>query len=200
MTKEFEDLRFIRVFTPDHIPFDLIEQVRDRDFQVEDWFAYQRLICLNQTQNGLMLNPLNMLYVIADKTNKVQGMLWAEVEPLSKSLVIQTFSMKKEYWNKGKAVLLLEKQAKKIKSDCNLKKIYWITNYPRHSKRYGFRQSKSVLMEYTEVEDGKDIDGKHEACGERLDDDSRTGSLSRTDLRAAEPVGSRHLGTVLTAV
>jgi hypothetical protein len=131
---DFDKLKFIRVFTPMHIPKDLIEQVRERTYEVDDWYKYQELICMRQTENGPVLNPLSMLYVIADEGNKVIGMFWCEVDSLSKSLVVQTFSMDKKYWCKGKAVTLLSKKAKEIAKDCKLKKIYWMTAYPKHSE------------------------------------------------------------------
>jgi hypothetical protein len=152
---DFDELKFIRIFTPMHIPKTLIEQVRDRCFDVEEWYKYQELICVNQTEAGPVLNPSNLLYVIADEGNKVVGMLWCEIEALSKTLFIQTFSMDKGYWFKGKAVTLLAKKAKEILKECKLKKAVWLTAYPKHSMRYGFKRSKNTMMEYIqEEEDG----------------------------------------------
>ena len=166
---EYDKLRFIRIFTPSHIPKELIEQVRDREYEVDDWYKYQEVICMRNTKEGPQLNPLSLLYVIADEGNKVVGMLWCEIEPLSKALVLQTFSMNKAYWNKGKAVELVTDKIKEILRECKLKKAYWFTNYPKHSQRYGFSRSKSVLMEYTEnvkeKEDGSVSYGRTEAHG-----------------------------------
>jgi len=153
---DFDKLRFIRVFTPMHVPKGLIEQVRDRSYEVDDWYKYQEHICVRQTENGPILNPLSMLYVIADEQNKVIGMLWCEVCALEKTLIVQTFSMDKKYWVRGKAVQLLAKKAKEIAKECKLKKIFWVTNYPKHSQRHGFSRSKSVLMEFKEEEEEKD--------------------------------------------
>jgi len=156
--KKIDELRFVRVFTPDHVPHYLIEQVRDRDYSVEEFFKYQQLNCMIQGENGVVLNPFNHLYVLADKENQVKGVLWFGVDPLSKDILIQTFSMDKEYWGKGQAVKMLADHIKKIRIKGKLNKIYWITNYPRHSERHGFVRSKSILMEYDpkkEVKDGK---------------------------------------------
>lgn len=149
---DFDKLRFIRIFTPVHIPKYLIEQVRDRDYDVDAWFKYQESICVNVSPEGTRLNPLSMLYVIADEDNKVVGMLWCEVEVLESKLIVQTFSMDKSYWLKGRAVEIVSKKIKEIIKEFNLKKIIWCTNYPKHSERYGFKRSKSVLMEYVEDE------------------------------------------------
>jgi len=175
----FEELRFIRVFTPIHIPKELIEQVRDREYSVEDWYKYQETICTRKTDEGMQLNPLSLLYVIADGGNKVVGMLWCEIDPLAKDLVVQTFSMDKKYWCRGRAVGLLADKAKQIARECKLKTIVWFTNYPKHSERYGFKRSKSVLMEWKqseekcEVEDGEGHEGRSQTQGECTSDDSR---------------------------
>jgi hypothetical protein len=151
-----DDLRWVRVFTPDHIPKYLVEQVRDRDFSIEDFYKYQEINCTRPSPDGMKLNPLSHLYVLVDPENIVKGFLWFVVDALSKDLVIQTFSVDKEYWYKGKAVSKLSNHIKEIRKKANLNKIYWITNYPKHSERYGFKRSKGVLMEYTEEKDGED--------------------------------------------
>lgn len=148
--KDIEKLRWIRVFTPDHIPVHLVEQVGARDYSVEDFYAYHQGSCLVQTQDGVKLNPLSHLYVLADEGNLIQGFLWFTVDPLTKDLVIQTYSVDKDYWGAGAAVNKLAEHIKDIRRKAQLKKIYWVTNWPKHSEKYGFKKSKAVLMEYTE--------------------------------------------------
>lgn len=157
--KKIEDLRWVRVFVPDHVPHYLVEQVRDRDYSVEEFFKYQQLNCMMQGENGVGLNPFNHLYVLPDKENQVKGMLWFTVDALSKDILIQTFSMDKEYWGKGQAVKMLAEHMKEIRNKGKLNKIYWVTNYEKHSMRYGFCRSKSILMEYDpkKEENKKDI-------------------------------------------
>ena len=147
--KKIQELRWVRVFTSSHVPHYLIEQVRDRDYSVEEFFKYQQINCMVQREEGVALNPFNHLYVLADKENQVKGMLWFNVDPLSKDILIQIFSMDKEYWGRGEAVKRLADHIKQIRIKGNLNKIYWITNYPKHAERYGFKRSKSILFEYT---------------------------------------------------
>jgi len=166
---KIDELRWIRVFTPDHVPHYLIEQIRDRDYSVEEFFRFHQINCLVQGENGVVLNPFSHLYVLADKMNQVKGVLWIAIDPLSKDIIIQTFSMDKEYWGKGQAVKKLAEHIKEIRLKGKLNKIYWITNYEKHSMRYGFKRSKSILMEYDprkEEVNGKDIDGRHQPRGE----------------------------------
>ena len=155
---DFDLLKFVRVFTPMHIPKILIEQIKDREYEVDDWYKYQESISVRKTDNGMQLNPLSLLFVITDEGNKVVGMLWCEVDMLGKTLVIQTFSMDKKYWGRGKAVSLLSNKAKEIAKECKLKNIMWINAYPKHSERYGFRRSRSVLMEWKEENNIKEED------------------------------------------
>ena len=156
MKKNIEELRWIRVFTPDHIPHYLIEQVGHRDYSIEEFFKYHQLNCLIQSEKGVILNPFNHLYVLADKKNEVKGVLWFNVDPLSKDILVQTYSVDKEYWLKGQAVQKLADHIKQIRNKAKLNKIYWITNYPRHSERYGFFRSKSILMEYDPTKQKKE--------------------------------------------
>lgn len=156
---DFGKLRWIRVFTPLHIPKYLVEQVRDRDFSVQEFFDYQEINCITETSEGPTLNPFSHLYVLADTENLIKGFLWFTIDPLSKDIVIQTYSVDKQYWGKGKAVEKLATLIKEVRHKAKLKKIYWITNYPKHSERYGFKRSRSILMEHSEEgeKDGKNV-------------------------------------------
>jgi len=160
MSCKIDELRWVRVFSPVHIPKYLVEQIRDRDYEVEDFYKYQEINCLVQGKDGPTLNPFNHLYVLVDDQNIVKGFLWFIIDPLSKDAVINTFSMDKEYWGQGKAVKRVGDHVKEIVKKLKLKKVYWITNYPKHSERHGFKRSKSVLMEYQEVKNGQDTDGR----------------------------------------
>ncbi len=154
---DIDKLEFVRIFTPVHIPEYLVEQIRDREFTVEQFYEYQNIVCVRKGENGPMLNPLNFLYVIVTEKKIAKGFMWAYADPLTKHFCVNNFSMDKEYWCKGKAVKLLIKKVSEILKECNMTKVYWITNFPKHSERYGFKRSKSVLMEYKEEEDGRFI-------------------------------------------
>ena len=149
-----EEMEFVRIFTPIHIPEYLVDQIRDKEFTTERFYEFQKICCMRQGDNGQILNPLNFLYVVVNSRKETKGFLWAQVCPLTNTFFINNFSMDKEYWNKGAAVKLLEKKVKEIIKDCNISKVYWITNFPKHSERYGFKRSKGVLMEYKEKKDG----------------------------------------------
>ena len=150
---EIDELRWVRLFSPIHVPKYLVEQIKDKDFSVDDFFKYQELNCLIPGKESPVLSPFNHLYGMVDPENLVKGFLWFVIDPLSKDVVINSFSVDKEYWGKGKAVERLSDHVKEILKKLKLKKAYWITNYPRHSQKYGFRRSRGVLMEYDPAKD-----------------------------------------------
>ena len=190
---KIDDLKWIRIFTPSHIPKYLVEQVRDRDFSVEDFYKYHEVNCTLPSKDGnVKLNPFSHLYVLANEENEVKGMLWFCVDPLTKDLIIQTFSMDKDYWMKGVAVKKLANHIKDIRKKGNLNKIYWVTNYPKHSERNGFKRAKAVLMEYneeSEVKSGKDTNGGQRAHREH-----------RSPEPATEPISEQCIGAAAAAV
>jgi hypothetical protein len=147
---DFNNLKFMRVFTPDHIPRDLVTQIKDKHFDVDEFYAYLKAACVTQGQEGPTLNPFCHLYVIADKNNRVVGFVWFEYNILERSLNLQTFSMDPNYWNKGKAVGMLTDFLKKELKKSKMKCVYWHTKYPKHSEKNGFKRSKNILMEYRE--------------------------------------------------
>jgi hypothetical protein len=181
---DFKKLKFIRIFDPRHIPTELVQQVRDRKFSVEKFYEYQSIVCVSKTDHGMVLNPLNLLFVITNEKTKVVGFLWAVVSPLSQDLVINTFSMNKEYWGKGEAVTLVTDKCKEILEESGLSRVFWITNYPKHSERYGFKRAKGVLMEYNlGGEDGRHIYGEQrKSSGASEPIDSSTEQLSRINI------------------
>lgn len=199
MNVDFEKLRFIRVFTPDHIPRSLVDQVRGKSYSTDRFFQYQSNVCVESTEQGTRLNPLNLLYVIANSDNKVVGYLWCEVSALENALVVQTFSMEKEYWCQGKAMELAAGKVKEILRESKLDKAYWITNYPKHSERYGFRRSKGILMEYEETDDGKSTNGQQQTDGFCEHVDTRTATVPGDNAVIDTGASSAVLPTVSTA-
>lgn len=143
-----DELRWVRVFTPQHIPKSLVEQIKKRDYTVEKFYQYQESICLKGSADGPTLNPYSHLYVLANNDNLVKGFVWFTIDPLTNDLCIQTYSIEPEYWKEGGAVEKLVKFLKEIRSKGKLNKVYWVSDYPKHSERHGFKRSKSILMEY----------------------------------------------------
>jgi hypothetical protein len=112
--------------------------------------------------------------------------------------------MEKDWWGGGRAVNLLKEKAVEIAEGAKLKKVFWITNHPKHSKRFGFKQSKSVLMEYKIEEENKNgsdtIRESGNADGERQHDDARAEPISSRDTRDGGPSITGSLREFITGV
>jgi hypothetical protein len=160
--KDINELRWVRLFTASHIPRYLVEQIGKRDYSVEDLFKYLDGSVLISGKEGAMLNPIFHVWALVCPENLVKGFLWFTIDPLTKDMVIQVYSVDRAYWGSKQAVERLAKHMLEIRKNAKLKKIYWLTAFPKHSAKYGFKKSTSILMEYNEEEeDGKNSDGRH---------------------------------------
>ena len=175
---KIDELRWVRVFTADHVSNYLIEQVRDRDYSVDDFYRYQQINLMRQTEEGIKLNPFNHLYVLVDNENIVKGFLWFSIDALTKDIFIQTYSVDKAFWEKGYAVKKLASHMKEILHKGGLNKIFWANKYPKHAERYGFRRSPMILMEYdpshekaTKVNEEKGKDTVEKDCANEQESD-----------------------------
>ena len=168
-----DDLKWVRVFSPIHIPKYLVEQIKHKEFEVEEFYKFQEINCLIQDEDKVKLNPFNHLYVLADDQNFVKGFVWLVIDSLTKDIILNTFSIDKKYWGSGKAVQKASQLVKDLLKKFKLNKVYWVTNYPKHSERYGFRRARGILMEYTGEKNGKNIDGEYTAQKKHPAVDSR---------------------------
>src|SRR5580692_4060325 len=94
-SKDIQKLQFVRLKIPRLIPGILIENVKGRTFTPEQFYKYQE---------SQIDNPFNYLYVLVDEDKKIHGYLWVEVNVLDRSMFVNTFSVDKQYWGKGKAI------------------------------------------------------------------------------------------------
>ena len=143
------DLIFVRLIDPIHIPSYLVEQIKDRLYSVDKFYSYQKIACIYQTSEGPHLNSTNLLYAIVnEKLRQVKGFLWMVLDLLTNTLVVQNFSMDKEYWNKGESISLLEQKAKSVMKDLDVSRIVWICKNPKFCENRGFKRSKDTVMIY----------------------------------------------------
>jgi N-acetylglutamate synthase-like GNAT family acetyltransferase len=143
-----KELRWLRIFTPNHIPRKYVEQLKGVNFSVDQFYEYQEKVCVVPTSKELQLNPLNHLYVLTNKENEVKGFLWFVIDSLSSDIVIQNLSVDQLYWGGGKIIETVTALIQTIREKANLKDIYFITRCPRHASKMGFKPAKDVLMIY----------------------------------------------------
>ena len=88
------------------IPYCFVEQIKDRNFTPEEFYAYNKAIN----------SQLRWLLIIKDKT-RVVGFCWGVFQLLDKTIFINNISLDKEYQNKGllkQCLNEIEKTAKNI--------------------------------------------------------------------------------------
>lgn len=138
-TINIEELEFVRLKIARLIPVELVESVKGRTFTVEQFYDYQE---------SQVNNPNNFLYVLIDKSKKIHGYLWAEVNLLDNTLFINTFSISKDYWGKGKGIDKAVAFLRFLKEKTKAPRVFWITTNSKFFAKHGFKPSKNVLMEY----------------------------------------------------
>ena len=141
MTEQSTDLKleFVRLKIPRIIPVELIENVKGRTFTPDQFYEYQE----SQVDNSY-----NYLYALIDESKKIQGYLWAEINMLDDSLFVNTFSINKDYWGKGKAIPTVIEFLKDLQKKVKAPRCFWITTNEKFFSKHGFKRSKNVLMEY----------------------------------------------------
>lgn len=139
METEIDNLEFVRLRIPSLIPKELIECVKGRNFTPDEFIK-------NQEQN--IDNPFNYLFALIDENKKIQGYLWVVKEPLDGSLYINTFSIKKEYWGKGKGIEIATRFLDGMVRELKPSRVLWATTNEKFFAKKGFKRSKICLMEY----------------------------------------------------
>jgi N-acetylglutamate synthase-like GNAT family acetyltransferase len=138
-SKDIQKLQFVRLKIPRLIPGILIENVKGRTFTPEQFYKYQE---------SQIDNPFNYLYVLVDEDKKIHGYLWVEVNVLDRSMFVNTFSVDKQYWGKGKAIPRVIQFLSELKEKTKSPRCYWISTNEKFFVKHGFKKSKNVLMEY----------------------------------------------------
>ncbi len=137
--ESIDKLKFVKLKIPRLIPVSLIENVKGRTFTPEQFYKYQE----EQVDN-----PFNFLYVLVDDDKKIHGYLWAEMNMLDNSLFINTFSVNKAFWGKGKAIPRVIEFLRVFKEKIKASRVFWITTNEKFFIKHGFKRSKNSLMEF----------------------------------------------------
>jgi hypothetical protein len=142
---KIEDLKFIRIFDPTLVPKTLIEQIKNRQHTVQDFYDYNNDKCFIFDGESARINPLNHLYVLVDENNKIKGVLWCTLD--GQQCTVELFSIEKEYWNKGNALKFVSDTMGNIAKELGIKNIRLFTTNPGSYEKIGFKRSKHIMME-----------------------------------------------------
>ncbi len=183
MSDKFEELEWMQIFDPTHIPKYLIDQIKEKDFTAERFYEYQKMVCVEKVEEKFVINPFNLLFAITNQRRSVVGFLWCVIDVLNGYLIINNFSIDRRYWNKGKAVEFLRRKVEDLLNKSKLKKVFWCTTHTKYMEKYGFKKSKSILMEFEVGEKyGSNSDGNSgSASGSSGVDDSGAKELPESD-------------------
>lgn len=138
--KDVFELEFVRLKIPRLLPLDLIDSVKGRTFSPEQFIHYQE---------KQIDNPGNFLFALIDDEKKIHGYLWCESNNLDGSLFVNTFSISKDYWGKGKGIQKAIAFLETLKEKTKAPRVFWVTTNEKFFSKYGFKRSRNCLMEFS---------------------------------------------------
>jgi len=138
--KNPDSFKFIKCYDEREIPLELVEQIKEKDYDSKKFYEYTRLN---------MKNPLVIIQVLRNEDEEdqnVYGFLWAEFDPMSNSIFVHSYSVQKSLWHKGKALKVLADHLRLAKDKLNCR-VRWLSNRPMLFEKLGFHKTNSVLFE-----------------------------------------------------
>lgn len=154
---KFSDLKFVRLTQPEQfslVPRYLFEQVKRKDWDVEDLYKYGP---------AFMEGIFNFFYVLAERKQieegcaPVKGILWTTIDPVTRIMCVNIFSIDKEYQKpQGQALVGALEHLSKVKNELRASgtmdlrdKILWATARPKAfmNKRIGAKRYYRQIME-----------------------------------------------------
>jgi len=156
---KFSDLCFIRIIDPNFfrlIPKYLVEQIKNRDFEVDKLYELAPLLLTipfigPQGRIVAVPNPFHQFYALATEAGKAKGFLWLTIDPLRQRICINVLSVDREYQDESEPTALkgtvdfirtlpeYEKFKKPIMCSTQTPKIF--------EEQIGAKRSKEILME-----------------------------------------------------
>lgn len=132
------ELRFIQTDDMHLVLRELLAQVKEYNWTPEE--VYRAWPLFN--------NPANLLYVLADETHQVKGVVWLSLLLLQKMLFINLVSLAPEYQGRGFVQKQLHPFLRELCRKMGLTEPYrGITRRPEAFGRLGFKRSKFVMVE-----------------------------------------------------
>lgn len=132
------NLKFVPLHEPKLLPRKYVEQIKNRDWEVDTFYEY------NEHLKG---NPTNLLFAAVNDDSIIKGFLWMVFDPFTKCLVVSNYSIDTDLQGGGAAIRFVRGFVRKVLRDLQIEKAVWLTDRPKAFERYGFKRSKNVLME-----------------------------------------------------
>lgn len=119
------------------VPKFLVEQVKDREWSVQEWYDYQQA---DKSEANLLLGVIN-------QDHAVVGFIWMTLDGFSKWVFINTLSVSPAYQGKRKLIKFVHRYIRDLAKRLEMTRVIWVTDRPRALEKYGYSRSDSVLME-----------------------------------------------------
>ena len=150
--KKFSDLTFRQLMDFNFVPRYLLEQMKDKDYDVDRIYYYGQLF---------IRSPFNFLFAMTNKDYVIKGILWVTIDPVTELMGVNVFSVDKEYQSNGKESEARDISYKFLKEEfpqkyqqhlaaigVNLRPtILGTTTRPEAWERSGFKRYHRVIME-----------------------------------------------------
>ena len=133
------ELSIIPAPDPRLVPRYLLEQVKDRNWSVEQWY---------ENQISLIGVDSNILLVIIDKQHFIKGFVSLTLDNFDGCLFINTFSVDAEFQRKSKLIKFIKRYITDLAKGLGLERILWSARRHKALEKYGFQESEYKLMEY----------------------------------------------------
>lgn len=134
------NLTILPVLDPRLIPRYLIDQIKPKLFETDDWYKIMM-------HNREVRDDSNILLAIVNKDHKIKGVIWVVLDLLQKALFVNFLSVSKDLQGQGRVLDAVVPYLLKMAQDFTLKSVLWGTTRSRAYERYGFQKSKNILLE-----------------------------------------------------
>ena len=158
--KDLSQIRLVFIKEAALGPREFLEQAPDMPWSAKDFY---------ENYNFYAESPFSFLYAIidrADMDDPQKGVLWLTIDPMSKTLIGNFVSIKKEYQAAGLYRKIVVPYVLEMKKQLKLRHLCWITTRAKAYEKMGgaefvrgklvkpgiYRRSKLVLMEIAEEE------------------------------------------------
>lgn len=147
-----ESLRFQRLFFPREIPEYLILQVKGRKYTPKQFYEHiEKINTYEYCEEIILTHPSNFLYSILDLDNAIVGYLWMYRDEFENTLFVNTLSIDKKYWGKGEMIFKTIEFLKELVKKYEIEQTLWMTTNAKFYEKFGFKRSKNVTMEHSEL-------------------------------------------------
>ena len=141
-----KELKIIPVPDPRLVPKYLLEQVKDRPWSVDDWYAYQLKAAGNSG---------NLILSLIDNAHNIVGFIWLSIDNFDKSIFINTVSIDKRYQKRSRLIKFIGNYIRDLAEKLNIDDVVLAAKRTRDLERYGFKASEYTLMKTKASEYGR---------------------------------------------